>query len=69
MDIVIDCNFFPPDREELKLALRRAFKFVINKEKKTGNEEGRETKLVFFDLDTGQKEIRKYFESKLIICF
>lgn len=56
---------FPPDRDELKLSLDRVFKFVINKEKKPGNEEERETKLVFFDLDTGQKEIREYFEPKL----
>lgn len=56
---------FPPDRDELKLALDRVFKFVINEEKKPGNEEGRETKLVFFDLDTGQKEIREYFEPKI----
>ena len=65
MGIVIDCNFFPPDREELKLALRRAFKFVINKEKKTGNEIGRKTKLFVFDLDTGKDKIEDYFQKRL----
>lgn len=61
---VIDC-IFPPDRYELEIALRRAFKFVINKEIKPGNENERETKLVFFDLDTGQDEISNYFQEKL----
>jgi len=64
VDIVIDCNFLPPDREELKLALRRAFKFVINQEQKSENEKGQETKLVFFDLDTGQDEISNHFQEK-----
>jgi adenosine deaminase/CheY-like chemotaxis protein len=61
---VIDC-IFPPDRYEFELALRRAFKFVINKEIKSGNEKERETKLVFFDLDTGQDEISNYFQEEL----
>ena len=65
MDIVIDCNFFPPDSEELKLALNRVCKLVINQEQKSENEKGQETKIVFFDLDTGQKEIRKYFQKRL----
>jgi adenosine deaminase/DNA-binding NarL/FixJ family response regulator len=50
---------FPPDRDELELALDRVFNFVINKEKKIEIE-----KLVFFDLDTGQDEISNHFQEK-----
>lgn len=65
MDIVIDCNFLPPDREELKLALMRAFKFVINQEQKSENKKGQETEIVFFDLDTGKDKIEEYFQERL----
>lgn len=61
---VIDC-IFPPDRCELEFALRRAFNFVINQEQRSENEKGQETKIVFFDLDTGQNEIWDYFQKRL----